>query len=177
MDRQMELEMITQLKAFCSDDAAVEKAAEALDKWVSDGLMFRFNSAAWDALGQVPDSHAGMKAKLYTGSPSSELAALFAAAQLRCLGNRCPHVTVDRSIAVRAILAARITTCDECLPQLTKNFGNEPLCDGECDLCLNQGIKTFHRFSVAWNGTVLHGDVCPDCFVLLKQEPPGKHPA
>jgi hypothetical protein len=130
-----------------------------------------FNQAGanWDALGQIPEIN-GKKPDVMTGSPPKQAIILFTAAFMRCMGTKCRHAVAERQIALHAILAPRVLSCEECLPrfiEVCQKHDAERQRSDECDLCLKQGVKVFRPFSVAWNGIVFQGDVCPECDVVL----------
>ena len=168
MDRKTELEIIKKTQKLAEDSVAVTEIVQWFENNVSEQTKLRIESAKWDAIGELPEIG---NAKPALGVLSKQLNVLFMAAAIRCMEIRCPHVEAFGLMFFHAILSPRVLSCKECLYDFVAKFKKhdaERTNLDECDLCLQQGVKVFRQFSVAWNGILFSGDICPECCDLIK---------
>lgn len=163
----------------CTD---AEKASleEFFKKIITPDVQFAMQSASWDAMGFLGDGMKGSNPMKRMGA-SDEMIPMLLCAIIRCTKNKCPHIANwAMPEATFGIISPQVLSCRACLPQffaLLKEHDRQLAQRDDrdrCDLCLRRGIAFFHPFQVAFNGVLLTGDECSECYELVKNLHPSR---
>lgn len=166
MTRQQELEIIEKTRALFNDEAQLSQIREWFDANFSESFKLQQQGLHFDALAELPEVSKKMQQSWGGGT---ECVVLLQAALIRCMAKFCPHIP-EKTQPFHVFLAARVVSCKDCILTFFDHFqecDTKRLGSDECDLCLKEKVKTFHKFTTVWNGLLFYGDCCPECVRLF----------
>jgi hypothetical protein len=163
--REKDLAMIDYMLRLAKNPAVMDQWAEELKPYLPKDISLQLSGMFLDATAE--SRRLAKPGEFHSPLVDEAGRAIVLAAVMRCLlSHRCQHAGTLGPTTF-AFLAARVITCQACLPQFMDSIAQtDATADtaDECDLCLQRGQIEFTKFRVAMpTGVVVIGDCCNDC--------------